>query len=97
MAHDTHAATDHHDGEVHPHPPLPPVTDEAPDSPAWLPVSGLVLLTILVLFGLYRNATGADTEVGGDEAAAAEAAPAEGDAPVPAGEPGAVPVPAPAH
>lgn len=96
MAHDTHAATDHHDGEVHPHPPLPPVTDEAPDSPAWLPVSGLVLLAVLVLFGLYRNATSAETAevVGADEAAAPAA---EGEAPVPAGEPGAVPVPAPAH
>jgi len=100
MAHDTHASTDHHDGEAHPHPALPPVTDEAPDSPAWLPVTGLALLTLLVLFALYRGASGGDAAdaVGADEAAeAAGAAAAEGDAPIRAGEPGAVPVPAPAH
>lgn len=107
MAHDTHAATDHHDGEAHPHPALPPVTDEAPDSPMWLPAAGLALLTILVLFALFRAASGGDEAVEGEavegevvegevvegEAAAGEAAPAV----IRAGEPGAVPAPAAPH
>ena len=94
MAHDTHAATDHHDGEAHPHPALPPVTDEAPDSPMWLPAAGLALLTILVLFAMFRAASNADEVVEG-EAAAVEVAPAEGV--IRAGEPGAVPAPAAPH
>jgi len=99
MAHDTHAATDQHDGEAHPHPALPPVTDEAPDSPMWLPAAGLALLTILVLFAMFRAASNADEVVEGEvvegEAAAVEAAPAEGV--IRAGEPGAVPAPAAPH
>lgn len=105
MAHDTHAATGHHDGEAHPHPALPPVIDEAPDSPMWLPAAGLALLAILVLFAMFRAATGGDAAdaVGADEVAEGEAAEGEaGDAPagegvIRAGEPGAVPVPAAAH
>ena len=98
MAHDTHAATDHHDGEAHPHPALPPVTDEAPDSPMWLPAAGLALLTILVLFAMFRAASGGDAEAVEGEAVegeAVEAAPAEGV--IRAGEPGAVPAPAAPH
>lgn len=34
--------------------PLPAVHDEAADTPAWLPVTGLVALLLMVLWMLYR-------------------------------------------
>ena len=36
--------------------PLPSVHDEAADTPTWLPVTGLVLLVLALLFMLYRGA-----------------------------------------
>lgn len=61
MAHDTHAAADaHHAGEDHPE--LPPVQDEAADTPMWLPATGLALLALLTLLVLFR-ATHHETEI----------------------------------
>jgi hypothetical protein len=34
--------------------PLPAVHDEAADTPAWLPVTGLVALLVILLWMLYR-------------------------------------------
>ncbi len=36
--------------------PLPSVHDEAADTPTWLPVTGLVLLLLMLLWMLYRGA-----------------------------------------
>jgi len=75
MAHDTHAA--HADSHHAPHPPVPTVTDEAGDSPMWLPVTGLALMALLCLFALYRTAnpsTSPAAEALDVEAAAAPAA-----------------------
>ena len=67
--------------EIHPHPPMPAVHDEAADSPAWLPVTGLAMVLLMVLFVMLRSAmappapaAGTDGEV--DAAPAAEAPPA---------------------
>jgi hypothetical protein len=102
MAHDAHAATteDALDGTTpHAHPALPPVHDEAPDTPMWLPLGGLALLVVFVLFAMWRTATGGDAAdvVGADEVAGT--APAEGDAPAAAqaGEGAPPAAPAPAH
>lgn len=93
MAHDTHAPHGHDPATARVHPALPPIIDEAPDSPMWLPAAGLGLLALVVLFVLIRAASGgeaaapaaADGEAAAPAAAdAVEAAPA--DAPVPAGE-----------
>lgn len=65
MAHDTHAEG--------PHPELPPVHDEAADSPNWLPAVGLALLAMLGLFVGWRAAQ-RDAEVGAEPAAGFEAA-----------------------
>jgi|GEM_PF-2952618 len=35
--------------------PLPSVHDEAADTPTWLPVTGLVLLLVMLLWMLYRG------------------------------------------
>lgn len=67
------------------HPPLPPVHDEAPDTPMWLPVLGLALLGIFAVYGLLRSASSSDAEVP-EGAPAAEVAPD--------GEPAAPPAPA---
>jgi len=72
MAHDTHAA--HADGHQAPHPPVPTVTDEAGDSPMWLPVTGLALMALLCLFALYRTANPSTSPAA--EAVEAAAAPA---------------------
>jgi hypothetical protein len=37
--------------------PLPSVHDEAADTPTWLPVTGLVLLLVMVMWMLYRGAS----------------------------------------
>jgi hypothetical protein len=42
--------------EIHPHPPMPAVHDEAADSPTWLPVTGLAILLVMVLFVMLRAA-----------------------------------------
>ncbi|WP_236603916.1 hypothetical protein [Sandaracinus amylolyticus] len=80
MAHDTHgAAVDHAHHAGGEHPELPPVQDEAADTPMWLPVTGLALLAVLTLFVLHRAAQPAVEPPA--EAAAAEAdAPAEAEA-----------------
>ena len=96
MAHDTHAAPAGDDHAAHPHPALPPIHDEAPDTPMWLPVTGLALLALLVLFSLFRAASSNAGTAASDEVAVdgAEAAPAEA---APAGAAPAAVVPAPAH
>lgn len=74
MAHDTHHAGG-------PHPELPPVQDEAADSPIWLPVTGLALLAVLAFFVLLRGAQGAgDAPAEGEVAAEAAEAPADAPA-----------------
>ncbi|MBX7192954.1 MAG: hypothetical protein K1X94_12890 [Sandaracinaceae bacterium] len=71
--HDSHAAHDDHDGEVHPHPPLPTITDEAADTPMWVPLTGLALFLVLALFVALRSAMAPAEESAptGDEGAAA--------------------------
>jgi MYXO-CTERM domain-containing protein len=92
MAHDPHASSSHDPGGAHVHPALPPVTDEAPDSPMWLPAAGLGLLALAILFVMIRAASGGDAadaasaDEAAEEAPAAEAAPAEA-APAPAAAP----------
>ncbi|AKF08579.1 hypothetical protein [Sandaracinus amylolyticus] len=82
MAHDTHgAAVDHAHHAGGEHPELPPVQDEAADTPMWLPVTGLVLLALLTLFVLWRAAQPAPEApveaAVADAPAEVEAAPAE--------------------
>jgi hypothetical protein len=81
MAHDTsHGATapSHasSDGPLE-HPVLPPVHDEAPDTPAWIPLTGLVLLALFAIAAIYRAARGGETEAEPAAEAAAAEAPAE--------------------
>lgn len=73
------------DAHAHEHPPLPPVEDEAPDTPMWLPLTGLALLVVFVLFGAFRAAMHREeppADAGVDAAAGdgAADAPAEGEA-----------------
>lgn len=71
--HDSHAH-DEHDGAAHPHPPLPTITDEAADTPMWVPIAGLALFLVLALFVAVRSAMApADDAPPADEAAAADA------------------------
>lgn len=70
----------------HDQPPgLPEVTDEAGDSPKWLPLLGLALLGTVLLVMAVGRATGGDDETAA-KTIAAEAAGTEeaGDAPAPA-------------
>lgn len=43
---------DAHDDDVtaQPHPLLPTITDDASDTPMWLPVAGLVIFIVLALY-----------------------------------------------
>jgi len=43
---------DAHDDDVtaQPHPSLPTITDDAGDTPMWLPVAGLVIFVVLALY-----------------------------------------------
>jgi hypothetical protein len=70
-AHDSHAHDDHAgSGEVHPHPPIPTVTDEAADTPMWVPFAGLGLFLVLALYVAIRSAMGpAEAAEATDEAA----------------------------
>ncbi len=54
VAHDTHASADT-DGPLE-HPVLPPVHDEASDTPTWVPVLGLVLFALMAGVWLLRSA-----------------------------------------
>ncbi len=79
--HDSHAHDDHSAGPVAAHPPIPTITDEASDTPMWVPIAGLALFLVLALFVALRSAIGptdaaaaAPTE---EPAAEAEAAPAQ--------------------
>lgn len=45
------------------HPPLPVVHDEAGDTPAWLPVSGLVLFVLFALMTFWRASHPAEEEI----------------------------------
>ena len=80
-------------------PGLPQIQDEAPDTPMWLPATGLGLLVIMVLMLVYHVAQGPETaaaegdvaaegaEAEGGEGAEGEAeAEPEGAAEAPAGE-----------
>ena len=74
----SHSSTDDQEThETHPHPPMPAVTDEAADTPTWVPLSGLALFVVLVLFVMVRMALAVpEIEPGSDmtdEAHAAEA------------------------
>ncbi len=80
-AHDQDAQGSH---ETHPHPPMPAVTDEAADTPTWVPVTGIALFAVMVLWVMMRaamapapDAAAATTdEAYGAEGAAPAAAPA---------------------
>lgn len=56
MAHDTHAAAHDPSDGPHEHPVLPPVQDEAQDTPTWVPLVGLGLLAVFAVFGVLRAA-----------------------------------------
>ncbi len=65
--------------ESHPHPPMPAVTDEAADTPMWVPISGLVLFVLIALFVMLRAAMAPAPDAAAattDEAYGAEVAPA---------------------
>lgn len=77
--HDSHAHDDH-PAEVHPHPPIPTITDEASDTPMWVPIAGLALFLVLALFVALRSAMGPGevaAEAPTDEPAAEAPAPAQ--------------------
>jgi hypothetical protein len=46
-------------------PGLPEIVDEATDTPAWIPVTGLVLLAFFLLLFVVSQATGDEEEAGG--------------------------------
>jgi hypothetical protein len=64
-SHDSHAAAG----------PLPTVHDEAADTPVWLPVVGLVLFVLMLLWMLYRADQPESAELPAEDATAEEAAP----------------------
>jgi hypothetical protein len=72
----SHASNEHENHETHPHPPMPAVTDEAADTPMWVPISGVVMFALLVLYVMIRSSLAAPEVVPGsdvtDEAHAAE-------------------------
>ena len=68
--------------EIHPHPSMPAVHDEAADSPAWLPLSGLAIVILMVLYVMIRAAM----QPPAPEVDAAPAADSEAVAPAPAAE-----------
>jgi hypothetical protein len=72
--HESHGQQEH-GGEVHQHPPLPTITDEAADTPLWVPVAGLALFLVLALFVALRSAMAPTEEAAPEVEAAAEAAP----------------------
>lgn len=78
-SHDSHAADEH--VEAHPHPAIPTITDEAADTPMWVPIAGLALFLVLALFVAIRSAMGP-----AEEPAPAPEAPAEAAAEAPAAE-----------
>ena len=53
----------HDDGDVtaQPHPSLPTITDDARDTPMWLPVAGIVIFVVLALYVGIRAAVSAPT------------------------------------
>jgi len=68
-----HAAT-HHDGPHDAAPTLPQVTDEAGDSPTWLPFTGLALLALMALVAVFRMQSADDLVPAAAEAPAADVA-----------------------
>ena len=79
-SHDYHAADEH--VQAQPHPAIPTITDEAADTPMWVPIAGLSLFLLLALFVALRSAMAPEEpapEATTDEAveAAAEAPAAE--------------------
>lgn len=82
-SHDSHAADEH--VEAQPHPALPTITDEAADTPMWVPIAGLGLFLVLALFVALRSAMAPEdpaSEPGAEDTAeeAAEAPAAEAPA-----------------
>jgi len=82
-SHDSHAADEH--VEAQPHPAIPTITDEAADTPMWVPIAGLSLFLVLALFVALRSAMAppepatdpaAEGAAGEEAAAEAPAAPA---------------------
>lgn len=73
--HEDHAA--HHDGP----PTFPVVTDEAGNSPTWLPFTGLALFALLALVAAFRMQSTDDVVPTAAEAEAAEAEAPAADAP----------------
>jgi hypothetical protein len=77
----SHDAPNDETHEIHPHPPMPAVHDEAADSPAWLPIVGVSIVVLMVLFAMLRSHM--QPEVAGiEEPPAADPAPAV-EAPAP--------------
>jgi len=77
-SHDSHAAGEH--VEAQPHPAIPTITDEAADTPMWVPIAGLSLFLVLALFVALRSAMAPEepaTEATEAVEAAAEAPAAE--------------------
>lgn len=60
-----HDAHDDGHGTAQPHPLLPTITDDASDTPMWLPVAGIVIFVVLALYvGIHAavNAGAASAE-----------------------------------
>lgn len=81
------SASDHTPGD------FPPVRDEAPDTPTWVPLLGIGLLALIALFAVYRAAT-ADEDPTADVEMVIEAEPPPTAAAEPAGD---APEPADPH
>jgi hypothetical protein len=70
-SHDAHDA--HHDGP----PTLPVVTDEAGDTPTWVPLTGLLLFAVIAVLIVFRSQTATDEAPAAEAADTAPAAEAE--------------------
>lgn len=53
-----HDAHDDGHGTAQPHPLLPTITDDASDTPMWLPIAGVVIFLVLALYVSIRAAVG---------------------------------------
>jgi hypothetical protein len=57
-----HDAHDDAHGPAQPHPLLPTITDDASDTPMWLPVAGIVIFVVLALYvGIHAAMTSTAT------------------------------------
>ena len=80
-SHGTASHSDDHAHETHAHPPMPVIHDEASDTPTWLPITGVALFVLMVIFALGRSAlTPVEPAPVTDEQYAGEGAPSDAPA-----------------